>query len=545
MARMIPSKPVPGCPESERIVFAILEKALPGDWIVIHSRRFVLPAYGSFPKPIQCETDFIVFSPKRGYIGLEVKGGKEIGRDHDGWYSVDHQGKTHRIKDPGSQSQNAVHTVNKYLANFPDFTKWTPPFGWGVCFPGVPAQKHFDSSLPRQYVIDKDEAKDMLANIEKVFDANGMAQGMIPNVMIQAFLKVLAPTFKLAPSLASRFDDDTPVLVRMTEEQNDLLDMFDEFHRVAVKGAAGTGKTLVAMEKARRMSDAGKRVLFLCFNRPLADHLSKLADGFTVDTFHGFASSMARRAGIAFKEPHEEEAKEAFWSEDAVELLGQALSSYPDERYDAVIVDEAQDFKPLWWIPVETLLRDRETSVFYIFYDPNQQIYDGGPAEDLGLKSTSLKYNCRNTKNIADYSCKLVDVVPQLKEGTPDGEQVLVPAICKSDAELVSTVRKTLHDLVNLNQVTTDRIVILSTGAAKASPLSRAGKLGDFTLVGINQSPGPKEVCFDSLHRFKGLESDVVILCGVRPGEEESAAKNMYVATSRARHLLVVIRTNE
>ena len=540
---MIPNKPVADSPGSEKTVFAILEKSLPGDWIVIHSRRFVLPAYGNFPKPIQCETDFIVFSPKRGYIGLEVKGGKEIGRDHDGWYSISHQGKTFRIKDPGSQAQNAVHTVNKYLRNFPDFNQWTPPFGWGVCFPGVPGQKHFDSSLPREYVIDKAETSDMLTNIERIFDANGMKEGLIPSIKIQAFLKVLAPTFKLAPSLATRFDDDTPALVRLTEEQNDLLDMFDEFNRVAVKGAAGTGKTLVAMEKARRLAEDGKRVLLLCFNEPLAKHLAKLTDEFTIEHFHGFAAKMCRRSGTAFKVPFDEEAKDKFWAEDAAELLGQFLQSYPDERYDAVIVDEAQDFKPLWWLPVESLLRDPKESVFYIFYDPNQQIYDGGPADDLGLKSTGLKYNCRNTKNIADYSCKLVDLIPILKDGTPDGEQVMVPAVCESDAELLSTVRKTLHDLVNVNQVSTDRIVILTTGAAKASPLYKS-KLGDFSLIGINQTPGPKEVCFDSLHRFKGLESDVVILCGVRPGEEESAAKNMYVATSRARHLLVVVRVS-
>lgn len=537
---MIPSQPVDGCAQSEAIVFEALTAHLPDDWIVIHSRRFVLPAVGPH-KSQECEADFLILNPKRGFLGLEVKGGREVGRDQNGWYSIDHYGKTHRIKDPGAQAQRATHLVATYLKQLPDFSAWVPPYGWGVCFPGVTLGRHLDPGLPRKYAIDNTELPDVRKHLDRVFDANGMPDGLIPSSKIKAFLKALAPSLRLVPSLASRFDAERPALVQMTTEQADILDMFEDFSRVAVKGAAGTGKTLVAMEKARRLAATGKRVILLCFNRPLADYLAQSSDGFVVETFHKFSKDLAQRAGIEFKEPSNEAAKDRFWNEDAADRFMQALEVYQDERYDAVIIDEAQDFKPVWWIPVETLLRSKGEGILYIFYDPNQQIYGGGPAAELGLKSTSLKYNCRNTKKIADYSSQFISIQAVLKPGAPAGAEVITRE-CPSDREMVDAVRKLLHEMITVEHIPSDQVVVLTTKSSHASPVGKAGKLGNFALVPLGQHPNANEVRFSSLHRFKGLEADIVILCDVKPADHESAPMHLYVATSRARHLLAVCR---
>lgn len=543
---MIPTRPVEGCPYSEKIVFKALEEDLPKDWIVIHSKRFVLPKFGNNRSPVEREVDFIIFNPKRGYLGLEVKGGKEIGRNNGKWYSIDHHGEKHDdMRDPGQQAQGATKTIKKYLNTLPAFTGWAPADGWGVCFPGVTATRDLDASLPSQFVIDKSGLSDIKTQLDKLADANGMKEGLIPDVKIQAFLKALAPTFKLAPSLASKFDTERSALIQLTDEQNDILDMFEDFNRVAIKGAAGTGKTVVAMEKARRLATEGKRVLLLCYNRPLADHLATKCEGYNVETFHRFARIMCSRAGIPFKEPLDKSQKQKFWDTDAAELLEQALQTYPDERFDAVIVDEAQDFNSDWWIPIETLLGNNDDSILYVFYDPNQQIYRGSPAEELGLKTTMLKYNCRNTKNIADYSCKLVDCEPIVKPGAPAGEAVVLSTSHKDGKDIVDAVRKFLHKQVNENGISTSQIAILTTGKVEASPLHKVGKLGNISLVPLNQKPGSNEVRFSTLHRFKGLEADVVIVCDVKPGAEESSSKHLYVATSRARHLLAVFKYSD
>ena len=148
MPQMIPSHPVAGSPTSEKVVFAALEQSLPPDWIVIHSKRFVLPRFGTNRRPVEREVDFIIFNPRRGYLGLEVKGGKEIGRDRNGWYSISSLGKKHEIRDPGEQAQSATKTINKYLMTIRDLSSWQPPDGWGVCFPGVSVEQDLDSGLP-------------------------------------------------------------------------------------------------------------------------------------------------------------------------------------------------------------------------------------------------------------------------------------------------------------------------------------------------------------------------------------------------------------
>ena len=116
-------------------------------------------------------------------------------------------------------------------------------------FPGVTVARDLDASLPKEFIIDKSGLGDIKNQLDRLSDANGMREGLIPKSKVDAFLKALAPTFKLAPSLASKFDSERPSLVQLTDEQNDVLDSFEEFKRVAVKGAAGTGKTLVAMER--------------------------------------------------------------------------------------------------------------------------------------------------------------------------------------------------------------------------------------------------------------------------------------------------------
>jgi DNA helicase IV len=105
---------------------------------------------------------------------------------------------------------------------------------------------------------------------------------------------------------------------------------------------------------------------------------------------------------------------------------------------------------------------------------------------------------------------------------------------------MVDSVRKFVHKCVNENKITTSQIVILTTGKVEYSPVFKAKKLGNISLVPLEQQPGTNEVRFSTLHRFKGLEADVVVVCDVKPSAENSMPKHLYVATSRARHLLAI-----
>jgi hypothetical protein len=484
--------------------------------------------------------DFLVLNPDWGWLGLEVKGGG-VSRTDSGWTSVDRDGNVHPISDPGKQAQRAVHAIRKFLTAHTDGLRWADrvPFGWAVVLPDVEVSGGLGPELPRALVIDRrelDAPRDALDRVCHFFRTDAPP---LPPEIPHRFLAVLAPQIRLVPSLATRIEEDEVILVRLTVEQTHILDTLSEVPRIAVKGAAGTGKTLVAMEKARRLASEGKRVLFLCYNRPLAEFLAAQAGGFTVKNFHAFCRDLATAAGIPWKPPKERAAARDYWETEPPQQLIEALQAYPDERFDAVIVDEGQDFREYWWIAVEKLLGNPKTGVLWVFFDPLQNLYGGGPTEALGLMAASLTWNCRNTGRIATFASAFVAATPSLKPGTPEGIRVEEIA-CPTKRDMLEAVRTTLHRLISREKIAPASIVVLTPGSIESSLVWRTRRFGNFTLVEFPARPGPGEVTFATLQRFKGLEADVVVLCEISQGDSICTPNHLYVGTSRARHVLIV-----
>jgi hypothetical protein len=541
MAHLFPLEPDPSTPASERKLRERLRDGLPANWIVLHSKRFLLQGSASRLSK-EGEADFLVIDPSRGYLVLEVKGGG-VGCDADGWYSIDRAGVRHKIKDPGRQATEAVHSIDRYLSALPWFreNRVRVPFGWGVAFPDVEVGEGLGPDYPPAVVIDKAGTRDIRSAIDRMFSAWMPPSPLIREDALKALVRGLAPSFQLVPALLGRIEEESETLLRLTDEQMEVLDFLESFHRVAIDGPAGSGKTLLAMEKARRFAEAGRRVLFLCFNRPLADHLAVRAEGFTVKSFHAYCREVAESAGVPFRPPKGSSKEERFWDETAPEKLVEALDLYPDERFDAVVVDEGQDFQDYWWIAVEKLLRDPRAGALYVFHDPWQNLFGGGPVAALDLKPVALKFNCRNTAAIARFAYRFVDSDPVLRRGAPEGMEVEEVA-CGSPPEIVDAVRKTLHRLIIEERLPNDRVVVLTPRALERSDVWRQRKLGSLTLVEHGTKPGANQVVMASLQRYKGLEADAVVLCEVEDASPICSPKHLYVAASRAKHVLIVIR---
>jgi DNA helicase IV len=346
---------------------------------------------------------------------------------------------------------------------------------------------------------------------------------------------------ELVPSLASLIRRQETALIRLTEEQTLVLDMLDQAPRVGVRGGAGTGKTLLAMELARRWTEEGKRVLLLCYNRFLADYLARGAQGFTVKHFHAFCRDQASAAGVPFHPPRDPAEAEAFWDEQAAQVLEMTIDYLPDDRWDAVVIDEGQDFKELWWLAIQNLLADPAEGRVWVFYDPKQDIYDGAHMDLLGLTPATLSFNCRNTKIIATYANDFVGQKPRLRPHAPDGTNT-IEISCKNDDEMIDNVRRILHDLVANGSLSPNQIVILSPRSARTSKVWARKKFGNIDLIEFPQKHGPNQVSFATLQAFKGLESDAIILCEIEEGRFGGKPNHLYVATSRAKHVLAVIK---
>ncbi len=570
MARMIPPVPALETPDSERHVYERFQSVLPDSWTVIHSQRFLLPMRGGKREERlhrEGELDFLVLDPLRGAIGLEVKGGG-VRRTADGWWSTDRHGEENRIKDPGAQVSRGVHAIRRYLDDAPGFggNGLRCRFGWGVVLPDMECPFDLGPDLPRDVILDRGDFVRLRKAVDRVF-ARWVGDGQpLSEAGADAFVAALVERYPPASRLALQFKEENQELLRLTEEQMRLLDSLAAHDRAAIAGAAGTGKTVLAMEKARRLALGGQRVLLLCFNMPLAGELAAGADGFEVETFHAFCRRLALRAGLRF-EPPGRGRDTRFWAEEAPMLLLEALQQLPLEvRYDAIVVDEGQDFLPDWWPCLDEALRGNREGTLYAFYDSSQNIYGGGPPGTLEVMETRLVDNCRNTARIAEYAAGLIGAEAHVKAGAPQGQPVEV-VTCAAGGEVVWQVTAKLEQLVLRENVDPDGIAIVSTRRLRNSPFACNHRAGCFELVNLDErgrpsSTGSRRVVFDTLHRFKGLERDVVILLDLPESEltgvgrgaarrsvsarepSHVTASHRYVAASRARNLLIVVRLN-
>ena len=495
------------------------------------------------------ELDFLLLDPSRGALGLEVKGGR-VERTPAGWFSLDRYGQKHAIKDPGRQASSSIHAIGKYWKEAPGFggRGFRCGFCWGVVLPDIemPSPSDMGPDLPRTVIVDRSDFENLRRAIDRVFRSLGDRRESLSSVAVKAFIDVLLERCPPASRLALQFKEENRDLLRLTEDQMTLLDSLAAHNRAAIEGAAGTGKTVLAMEKARRLATTGKRVLLLCFNEPLARDLSQKADGFEAETFHDFCRRLARRAGLSgFAAQYPQVQERRVYAEEAPMMLLDALARLPDERYDAIVVDEAQDFLPDWWPCLDEALRHGRQGTLYAFYDANQDIYDGGPPGALEVIEHKLVHNCRNTTRIAEYAAGLVGTEPRVKAGAPQGRPVERIA-CASDAEVVRKVAARLDQLVLREDVAPDEIAIVSTRTLKNSPFAHDRRAGRFELVNLDDragrssaAPPASRVVFETLYRFKGLERDVVILLDL-PGSRVTD-RHRYVAASRARNLLAVV----
>ena len=335
--------------------------------------------------------------------------------------------------------------------------------------------------------------------------------------------------------LRAALEEDQRLIEALSSDQINLLSRLEGNKRIAFHGSAGSGKTILAMEKALRSVEEGKKTVLLCFNERLRDMLRATlpeSTWLTINNFHGLCEDYIRRAGI--KNGDRSVDPDTYY-EQLIGKMDEALVQN-DEKFDVVIVDEAQDFKEDWWLIVEELVRNRNDSELYTFSDSMQNIQGGADYTPTGAFTYLLNQNWRNTRQIHRFleDTWLHDQGAVTESLGPDGQAINLIEV-PSARSMETTLRHTLEDLVNRHKIDPENIAILTGGSMASSALRRGQTIGSFTLT---DQPGKgQQILFETVRRFKGLEKQVVIV--VEIDRQEAALR--YVAFSRATVLLTVI----
>ena len=535
MATIYPEEQRYHAPESEaeRQLYPLLAD-LPAEYTVFCNRQWhVRSKSGGRPKP--AEADFLIAHPARGVLVVEVKGGV-IRRDPatDVWFSND----VRLDPDPFTQ----VHRT-RYLLE--DLLGRTLPTGEALAFPdGLVARSELPAALLPERVIGAEDLDELAAAVGRCFGVNGLHdnKAAFGKRGVHLLTETLAGSVNVRRHIGHQVHAAEQEMIKLTESQYSVLEQLDGNLRVCVLGGAGTGKTLLAMEQARRLAARGDRVLLTCFNAPLGAHIRRelgAIDGVEVLHFHLLCRTWADRAGLDSTQG-EHESDSEYFDNRLPNLLTEAALEL-DKRYDAILVDEAQDFDADWLAALQLLLADEKHGVMFLFADENQAIYQSGFELPAGFMRFTLKDNLRNAAQIHGLLSQHFGETSRSKG--PAGIDVQLR--CHGDTADFRQELSSLLSHLTSHGITTDQLTILTGKSTSGSVLAKHAKepLGSFRLTG--KPTRPNDVRFESVHRFKGLEAPVVILCEMGDLRPESRRKLWYTGLSRARAGLFVLARGE
>lgn len=525
MADMIPVEcDLTRRPMSERIVFDAIRKNLTDEWHVFHSFDYVTRDLTR--KRWDGEIDFLLYHPQKGMLVIEVKGGA-ISYRNGKWYQED------RPIDPVEQAKRNKYAVMRLLQD--SLHKAIPlKFAHCVCFPSCGMEEVWPAEA-REIVLTGPGLPYIEKFASQVLDDTQIPSNLRGSVSEEEILRVLSPVFEYGKKLSERFCIEEQQFFLFTEQQCAILDALENFPRLQIRGCAGSGKTILAVKKAEKLASRGAKVLLLCFNQLLAEYLHQATKDFPNIKAAAFFEFCIELLEIPEEQVGKYRTNPRLYSEVLPNLLKVFLSK-TCFCYDAVVVDEGQDFTPEAWEVISMLVP--EGGPFYIFYDPDQNIFTKKLSlPDFGLPPVQLTKNCRNTKKIFEALKPYQTTESVVMESAPEGAAVhIMHGDCRKLLE------QELERLIMTEQVPLQDIVILGGHSLEHTSIGKAPEVGRFHIVNRPAKIGAMEVAYFTYMKYKGCESKVVILLDVDDSDARWAGKNgLYTAMSRAVHQLIIL----
>jgi superfamily I DNA/RNA helicase len=519
--------------------------------LVFHSLSLIIPAAGRQTAVGEC--DFVIFDRKGGMLIIEVKGG---GVRHDPsvsaqWYSVDRNNHEHAIKDPFRQSEDYRHRVLAFIKQkIVHLNNVYFPAGNCVAFPDV-SQSQLGGIIahnrPREIIACSEDLSDLQSWYSKsvAYWNDDPGRPSLGAVGMNEIRRLLLRPVSVRPSLSVLINDEEARRIELTQQQLRLSHCLSQNHKANITGGAGTGKTVMAKYMAERLASEGRRTLLVCYNRGLGDRLrrdTENVDNLEAGSFHSVFQKILGNDFHRYLEEAKSEPSYMGMDEwDVIRPYAYALAiSELEFSYDAIVVDEGQDFRSEFWLSLELLLGDEEDKRFYTFADTNQRLFiNSETIPDLG-QNYFLYANCRNTDQIHEMAYKTY-TGPAIAPPAIKGEPVQV-AEDMSLADQSLYIGNLLKTLIHQEKVKPEDIIVLAADSLQSDEYFKiVTRDTDNIRILRTETPVENAVGFSTIKKFKGLESAVVVLWGLDSLPEHETPSMSYVGISRAKSVLHLV----
>jgi hypothetical protein len=512
--------------DSERIVFEAFKSALGEQDAILTNLKITDPHSGDV------EIDLVLFLKDYGCIVVETKGGN-ISFDGIKWAQSDRSGS--RQIDPHRQAIKNMYSFRDYLRS-----RWSLGnlrTDWVVCFPGSIVPDINSPELPKTMIIDRLELPQALEKVKAILLEQGRQALPSRDDWVEIAVKALMPRSILETNFAAVLENNHSYIRDLTHERTQILNLVADNPRLFVQGPAGSGKTWLAFEQAARWSRQGLRVGIVAYNTGLVSYMKNKSMELPEDdrpawvgTFHQFATSIGTSAGspqdyVNGVDPHEEQ------------LLRAAAKIQETEKFDAWIVDEAQDFLSSWWKVLELSLKEPNIGRMAVFGDDQQTIQLNCAKPQGFFANVRLSENLRNSQQIARAVEPLLRTPVAIRG--PSGFPVeFIVANFENAMDAADDVIERLTDVENWRP---GEIALLTT--QHQHPVQKE-QIKDrekyWTDLWRNE-----DVFYGTVGGFKGLERPVVVLAVDGFHHEGNIQDFLYVGMTRARDRLVVVAPEE
>lgn len=483
------------------------------------------------------EIDFVVAIEGAGIVCVEVKGG-EVWHDGTQWRQKSRGGHVKTIE-PVRQAREACYALRAFIEADPRWTQGRLRWDHVVVYPNSEVPQSFGLPVcPRWKVIDRDDLSTLAARLRHVVHKHEIDRPYLTDTGIAQLQIALAGRGLPQRDVVARALENEDAADILTERQAVILDAIRLLNRVEIRGGAGSGKTFMATEQVRRLGKDGQRVAFLCYSHGLASYLKRITTTWShrqrpayVGEFHALGIRWGAPEGP--DENDRTDATSRFFENDLPAQMLELANNLPaGQRFDAIVIDEAQDFADSWWDPVLASLKDPDTAGIYVFSDEGQRVFDRQGTPPVPLVPLILDHNIRNTRQIATAFQPLVDHPMRSLGG--DGPDVTFVPCSREDAMDAGDdqVDRLLDDGWRPEDV-----ALLTTGSRHPEQVARQAEGTDAYW---NSFWDAEQVFYGHVLGFKGLERRAVVLVVNDKGAFERSRERLYVGLSRARDQLVV-----